>query len=174
MVLIGFVPLEVSYHLTPILLVLADKHGHSELAKVGDQGTKFWRLLNKVIFFTNKGGLKMWFSKPEYHIFMIRFHFQAHLSTFYFWCTRIITRVKLRMHQKSKVLKWAWKWNLIMKIWYSGLENHIFSPPLLVKKMTLFSKRQNFVPRSPMFASSLWPSGLTKFCFLGCKWKIIS
>ena len=37
------------------------------------------------------------------------------------------------------MLKWTWKWNLIMKIWYSGLENHIFSPPLLVKKMTLFS-----------------------------------
>ena len=59
MVLIGFVPLEVSYHLTPILLVLADKHGHSELAKMGDRGTKFGRLLNKVIFFTNKVGLKL-------------------------------------------------------------------------------------------------------------------
>ena len=36
------------------------------------------------------------------------------------------------------MLKWAWKWNLIMKIWYSGLENHIFSPPLLVKKKWLY------------------------------------
>ena len=150
-------------HLVPHSLV-------QNATKVKVQFSRCKNLLNKVIFFTNKGGLKIWFSKPEYHIFIIRLHFRAHLSTFYFLCTSISTRVKLPMHQKSKVLKWAWKWNLIMKIWYSGLENHIFSPPLLVKKMTLFSKRQNFVPRSPIFASSLWPCLSAKTNKIGVKW----
>ena len=47
-------------------------------------------------------------------------------------------------------------------------------PTLLVKKMTLPSKRTNFGSRSPIFQSRLWPGGLTNFWFLDCKWKIFS
>ena len=88
--------------------------------------------------------------------------------------SRISLRIKFYVHQKSKVLKWAWNWNPIMKCWYADLKNHNFSPTLLVKKLTLFSKRTNFSSRSPIFRGWLWPVGLTNFWFLDGKWKIFS
>ena len=56
------------------------------------------------------------------------------MSTFDFWRTHNFTCEEMHVHQKSKVLKWAWNWNPIMKCCYANLKNHNFSPTLLVKK----------------------------------------
>ena len=144
------------------------------LGRLATVAQKFVRLLSKVNFFTNKVGVKLWFFKSAYQHFIIAFQSQAHLSTFDFWCTGISSHIKFYVHQKWKVLKWAWNWNPIMKCWYADLKNHDFSPTLSVKKLTLFIKCTNFSSRSPIFQGWLWPVGLTNFWFLDGKWKIFS